>query len=318
MTIDDLKLLTPVELDLISTQIYKLIKDKITDQTSNYDNYTVKPKCCPHCGSILFVKNGFNKKHRQKFKCKDCKKIFSYTTGTLFFHSISNYNLWKNFIACEINGLTLEQERIQIGRCKTTCFNMRHKLYNAIKDIVFGTKLTGLTEIDASYTKINLKGTKKEKMPRFSKKRGNKSAYRGISHHKICLISAVDEYDNIIYRISGLGSESKDKYSRFKDCFSSNCTLVSDSKPCIKNFAKDNQLSIEQIPVKPINKRYTTNSGKTISTINQIHSELSILITKKHGISTRHLQDYLNWLVFCKYLKYKVKPESRFSDTYIK
>ena len=42
--------------------------------------------------------------------CKDCNKFFSKTTGTLYHRSENNYVLWKKFIECEINGLTLAQE----------------------------------------------------------------------------------------------------------------------------------------------------------------------------------------------------------------
>ncbi len=38
------------------------------------------------------------------------------------------------------------------------------------------------------YMKINLKGTKSQKMPRYSKKRGNTSTYSRINHHKIIVI----------------------------------------------------------------------------------------------------------------------------------
>jgi ribosome biogenesis protein Nip4 len=41
------------------------------------------------------------------------------------------------------------------------------------------------------------------------------------------------------------------------------------------------------------------------------------LISKKHGISTRHLQDYLNWLLLLKKIKYRVKAEARVSFTYM-
>lgn len=80
--------------------------------------------------------------------------------------------LWNNFIACEINGLSLAQSSIQIGKCRTTCFNMRHKLYKAIESLVLSTTLSGLVEIDAAYTSINLKGTKPKNMPRYSKNDG--------------------------------------------------------------------------------------------------------------------------------------------------
>lgn len=70
----------------------------------------------------------------------------------------------------ELNGLTLEEECVQISRSVTTCFHMRHKLYGAIKEIT-DRKLSGLIELDPTYEPINLKGTRPEDMPRYSKKK---------------------------------------------------------------------------------------------------------------------------------------------------
>lgn len=46
-----------------------------------------------------------------------------------------------------------------------------------------------------------------------------------------------------------------------------------------------------------------------------MHTEFKNLIRKKHGISTRHLQGYLDWLVLLKRLRYtldmrKWRPEA--------
>ena len=194
---------------------------------------------------------------------------------------------------------------------------MRHKLYKAIEASVLLTTLSGVIEIDAAYTSINLKGTKPDKMPRFSKKRGNRAAYSGISHHKVCLITAIDENDNMLFRIGGLGPESFDKYSKYASNFNEVTRFISDSKAAINLFAESLNCQIEQIPVLANKKRYATKNGKTISNVNQLHSEFSILITKKHGVSTRHLQSYLNWLLFIKNTRYIVKDTARSSHTYM-
>ena len=71
---------------------------------------------------------------------------------------------------------------------------MRHKLYSTCSIYLdTNTKFKGLTETDSSYTKINLKGTMPYKMPRISKKRGNTSAFSGISRHKLCVLVSEDE-----------------------------------------------------------------------------------------------------------------------------
>ena len=53
----------------------------------------------------------------------------------------------------------------------TTCFYMRHKLYKAASQIIQEQKLRDEIEIDSQYLSINLKGTKLENMPRYSKKK---------------------------------------------------------------------------------------------------------------------------------------------------
>ncbi len=79
MIIDELNSLSPAELDYVCDYIFKLIKEKITDTTSNDENYTERPCNCPHCKSERIIKYGFNN-GRQKYLCKDCKKLFSNTT----------------------------------------------------------------------------------------------------------------------------------------------------------------------------------------------------------------------------------------------
>ena len=77
ITQDFLNHLVPIELSFIQASITKLCCDKITDDTTNYDNVCNKVESCPYCGSCHYVKNGFNPHHKQKYRCQDCRKIFT-------------------------------------------------------------------------------------------------------------------------------------------------------------------------------------------------------------------------------------------------
>lgn len=118
------------------------------------------------------------------------------------------------FIAGELNGLTLEQQTVATELSIVTCFNMRHKLYKAISKVQENAVLSGDVELDPSYTSINLKGTEPANMPRMSKHRGKHKAtpyfhhIPGTSHHKICIVAAIDEHDQMLFKIGGLGRES--------------------------------------------------------------------------------------------------------------
>ena len=107
---------------------------------------------------------------------------------------------------------------------------MRHKLYKTASQIIQEQKLSNEIEIDSQYLSINLKGTKLENMPRYSKKRGKQSAYRGIPHHKVCVTCAIDSQDNIMMNIVGLGSESFEKYMSVINRLDNVKKLISDTK----------------------------------------------------------------------------------------
>lgn len=92
ITQDFLNHLSPVELSFIRTGIDKLYKEKVTPDTTNYENIESHVQRCPHCGSVHFVKNVFNPKHRQKYRCKDCRAVFMATTATMFTHSRTSFN----------------------------------------------------------------------------------------------------------------------------------------------------------------------------------------------------------------------------------
>ena len=89
----------------------------------------------------------------------------------------------------------------------TKCFYMRHKLYHAATEIINHQIISGKIKVDTQYLSLTLKGT----CPIICQdtlKRDGQSAFRGISHHKISVICAVDDDDHMIMNVSGLGSKS--------------------------------------------------------------------------------------------------------------
>ena len=314
--------LTPVEIQMVHQYINILFKNKITSSTANYENLETSVDECPYCHCKHIVRNGHNNKTgRQRYLCKnkECGQTFEATTNTFFSHSKAKYQTWLTFIGCEVVGLSLRQESVITGVSVTGCFNMRHKLYNALRDYQQSQKLKGTCEVDATYVPINLKGWNPDDMPRFSKRRGKHKPdsqhpnLRGISHHKICIVSAVDEYDHILFRIAGLGQETFEMYNKFKDHFSEKCMIVADSKPCIAEFASANHLEADIIP----SGEFKSPKLNTLAALNQLHQEFSELIRRKHGVGTRHLQGYIDWLVMTKRLRYRTDAKKMNTEIYM-
>lgn len=155
------------------------------------------------------------------------------------------------------------------------------------------------------YLPINLKGTRPHNMPRYSKKRGGGSEFRGISHHKVCILSAVDESDHMFFKVCGLGSETKEMTATCLSYFhieeEYKYPLITDMKQVYKNVAECTNRTHEEVK----STSSTSNRGYSLASINQLHGELKSLLRTYKGVSTRHLQGYLDFFVLFKELKYK-------------
>lgn len=250
---------------------------------------------CPHCKNRM-NKNGHSKTEVQKYICsnKHCKFTMSETTNTVTYCSKQPFEVWKNVIDNLIDGLSLRRIAEKNNISKTTSFNMRHKILKSLSLFVEKISISGDAQGDEKYFKINLKGTKSNKMPRFSKKRTS-SGTVGISKHDICVISLLDDKDNLFFKIGGLSRVSNNMLDenltgRIKE----GTRLITDSASAYQKFCRDNKINLIAIP----SGMHSDKEGNNLAEINGVHSQLEIWLAKFHGISTRHLQEYLNWFAY--------------------
>lgn len=79
-------------------------------------------------------------------------------------------HIWSKFIKCEIFHLSLRESAKLINVSTKTASIMRHKFQKAISKYVKTLKLSGENQMNPTYVKINLTGTKIHKMSIKSKK----------------------------------------------------------------------------------------------------------------------------------------------------
>jgi len=256
---------------------------------------------CKHC-NIRMSKNGKTKNNIQKYICKNCKYTCSETTNTIVSHSHLSFEIWSNIIDNLLDGFSIRRIAAENNISIYTSFRLRHKVLLAIKNYVKNIKLTGNAQSDEKYFSINLKGTKTNNMPRYSKKRtSTKSPYRGISHHKVCVVSTIDNSDNLILEITGLGRCTTNMLESALGKKVDNVNAFNtDSASAYQKFCKDHNIKLNAIP-----SGQHSNGDVNISKINGIHSQLEIWLTKFKGVSIRHLPNYLNWFVFIYTMKKK-------------
>ena len=132
-------------------------------------------------------------------------------------------------------------------------------------------------------------------MAGFSKKKTSTSSpYKGISHHKICVVSSIDEKDNLILKITVLGRCTTEMLEnslgkKLNDAKSINA----DSASAYQKFCLEHNLKLNSVP-----SGFHINGQINITEINGVYSQLEVWLSRFRGVSTRYLQEYLNWFTY--------------------
>lgn len=260
---------------------------------------------CPFCHSLYIVKDGHTKKGNQTYLCKDCHTRFNNLTSSLFHHTHLSYKQISKFFECIRDKFSIRKTAKLMNVSTRTVFILRHKVLDILKNVRENIKLHGIIEADEYYESINLKGTKTEDMPRASKPRKTKgTGSRGINKHKICIETCIDEYDNSFLEIVGTGpitSEMVEK-SLLSKIYNVK-KFITDCKSSYESFAKKNNINLIQIK----SGTYKNSNGDTLANVNQLQSGLESFLSHFHGVSSKHLQHYLDWYSFDKYINYTVE-----------
>ena len=299
----DLENMTPKDLEKLINFLQNLLGKKFKDKStiSKVIKQETKEYECPHCHSKNVIKSGLTKSKIQRYKCKNCNKKFVDSTGTLCYRSKISFGDWKLFFECMSDGLSIRKTAAKMNKNKNTIFAMRHKVLNALSIFRENIKLSGEIEADEFTIPINFKGMRQEQMPRFSKKR--KSASKKVNH-KVCVLGAIDENDNQYLEIVCNGEiTSKDIKKSLGPKIDKGKIIITDCRSAYESLAKKYKLKLEQVK----SGTYKNLNGYTLSEINGLHSNFFNFISKFRGVSTKHLQGYLDWFVYKKYIDYTVE-----------
>ena len=252
---------------------------------------------CPGCGCAM-SKNGTDGKGHQKWICKGCGKTVSSTTSRPSSRTRLNARKWLTFVKCELAGVPLRTSAAACRVTLKTAFMLRHKLQWAISSVMSELSLAGRVELDAKLIRANFKGTKPHNMPRPSKKRGHGSNGHA---HKMCVIFAIDEHDSFVGLVAGIGDETREKADAMLPFLAGCRTLVTDERACYEGFARDN--GFRHVRIKGI-AGHSSEDGETMNEVNGLMSEFDTWFSRFRGVSSKHLQGYVDRFLFQKALSY--------------
>lgn len=113
-------------------------------------------------------------------------------------------------------------------------------------------------------------------------------------------------------KIAGVGRETIEDYNIIKPQIKNPELMITDQAWGFTSFAKEYGCQLDQIPFVA----YVTDNGNNINTLNGLHKAFNEFIDKKHGVSIKHLQGYLNMFIFKKTMKYKYEKNEIVYESY--
>lgn len=246
---------------------------------------------CPKCGCTENItKFGFKNGH-QRFRCKNCGRVFNEVTDSFLMGTKKDISIWKKYIDCMLNHFTIRKTAEICGINKTTAFVWRHKILDVIssktdKEI----KLNGIIEVDEAFFNISYKGMRN--LPRESHHRGTKANMRGISNEQVCVTCAIDRNKNSYGKISNLGRITIDSLNRlFENRIEIESIICSDSNSAYRKFSEG--IGCKHIEIESGKHK---NGIYHINHINSYHSKLKTFLRKFNGVATKYLNNYIVWV----------------------
>ena len=105
---------------------------------------------CPKCGAL----DAYNIASRRRFECRECRRQFSVTSGTIFASrklSFTDMLAAVVIVANAAKGVSAMQLARDLHVQHKTAFVLAHKLRESMKSETEGHKLDGTVEVDGAY-----------------------------------------------------------------------------------------------------------------------------------------------------------------------
>lgn len=251
-------------------------------------------KSCPKCNSNNVYKRGSQNKV-QMYSCKDCKKWYSASTGTPLW-SIKLKEKWAAYLRCMTEGYSLRRSAKEVGICLQTSFDWRHKILASLNSLV-PEKISGIIECDELELAINEKGDRdliREPRKRSTDFSRNKTEEVSV----VQVVTAVERQGEKILKVVEAKRLSHDDISKaLEGKLEDSSIFITDKHPSYKAFGKINP-KITHKTVRASDHVNKKDRSVHLQTVNQTHTQLRKFLGKFNGVSTKYLQNYLNWYAY--------------------
>ena len=252
-------------------------------------------KPCPHCSSTKVYKRG-KQRGVQMYKCNDCSKWYSETSGTPLY-DIKLKSKWQSYLGCMEQGMPIKKIAKELDISIQTSFDWRHKILSSLSQFT-PEELSGEVECDELELAVSDKGSKSlEREPR---KRGT-DFKRNQGKEIITTVQVVTAVqrngEKFLKAVQTKRLSKKDIEKVFEGKLAENTTLITDKHHSYKAFAKDNPTIKHK---RLLAKQHVDKNDKSIhlQRVNNTHKQVRDFLKPFNGVSSKYLQNYLNWYAY--------------------
>jgi len=257
---------------------------------------------CPRCQSTNKYKHGIEF-GAQRYRCKDCGKTYTATTGTPFHRLRDKAKLLEN-AACMADALSVRKTAARMDISVQKAFRWRHK-FLAFLNQQKPSALSGVVEADETFFPVSYKGQRKG-MPRTPKKRGGKTKDNS-GTEKTAVVVAVQcgtqvAFDQVLEQTTAAALTQA-----LRPLLGADAVLSTDGNAVYWTVAKDLKVDSGFFVAQ-----YHGKGGKGpwhVQSVNRYDSSLKSWMTRFRGVATKYLPNYLGWRRLLDRFKDQLTPE---------
>jgi transposase-like protein len=256
---------------------------------------TKNKKSCPHCASEKIYKRG-KQKGVQMYQCRTCSKWYSETTGTPLW-DIKLKHKWQGYLRCMEQGMTIKQISKEMGISIQTSFDWRHKVLSSLSSLAPQT-LSDVVECDEMELALSNKGSRN--LQRKARKRGN-DFKRNPESKEITVVQVVTAVqrngEKLLKAVESKRLSADEITKAFDGKLADQTTLITDKHRSYKLFAKENK-SIKHKTILAQEHISKEDNNVHLQHVNNTHAQLRTFLLPFNGVSSKYLQNYLNWFAY--------------------
>ena len=243
---------------------------------------------CPHCGGDAIRRWG-EANGKPRYRCTSCRKTFNALTGTPL-AGLRRTDRWDDQARALMSGETVAKAAARCDVAYTTAFRWRHRFLAAL-NLDQPRRLSGIVEADETFILESFKGRRSD-LPRAARKRGGKTAKRGLSVEQIPVMVARDRsgatVDAVLPRL-----DTASITMVLGGVISRPAELCCDGGTAITAFARRAGLTLHVLPAPGTPKPEAPEWH--INNVNAYHGRLKEWLRRFHGVATKNLPNYLSW-----------------------